>query len=133
MSIGPHAVDLGADPFDAVPVLAVRERDDVTIDLEADVPSAGLGEDHAAARGAFPVGCQLEGQTAVGRCGHPGDRSRSAHAVATRGPACHAAATSPHFVNTLTTHGAPPPQHGQEAMRSGGIAHALAAGCGQEA
>lgn len=49
MTFAPHALDFGADPFDAVPLAAVRPHHDAFINLELYLPSCRVRQRHTAA------------------------------------------------------------------------------------
>ena len=73
MTLSLDAFNFGTETFDAMPVGAVRDRDDAMVDLDVYLPSARLGEYDPAARPVARIGRWRDCQTAVGRGSHTGN------------------------------------------------------------
>jgi hypothetical protein len=73
VTISLDAFDFPTEALDAMPVRAVRDRDDAMVDLDVYLPSARLGEYDPAARPVARIGRWRGRQAAVGRGSHTGN------------------------------------------------------------
>jgi len=91
MKRGPDARERRAKALNMMPVATVRQRGGAAVDVEAHVPTRGIGSRNPASRDLISGRCQQNGETALVRHSHHADhqaRRRCQQAGSTRRRAC---------------------------------------------